>query len=481
MNLDDSLKNEYSVFKEILDKVDVGIMIIDSKGIIIYYNEVAGKIDGLKAADVIGKHVSEVYPQIQESTLLQVQKTKKPIIDQPQTYKTWHGKTVNILCSTFPLTYQKRIVGAVDISRDITQIKELSEQNVALKEELLKTHKIGRKKTSSGAPYTFDDIITNDPVLNHMKKIGRRISGSDSPVLIYGETGTGKELFAQSIHNHGYKKGPFIAQNCAALPGSLLESILFGTVKGSFTGSEDRQGLIELADEGTLFLDEINSIPLDLQAKLLRFLQEGTFRRVGDLRLRSVNVRVIACTNMEPEEAVKQKQLRSDLFYRLNAIYLELPPLRERKSDVPLLVDYFVSIFNQKLGLHITGVAANVLQILENYFWPGNVRELEHCIEHAMNVGLGQEITLSDLPSNILKSSAANPISLLDMLPDAQKNQTLNQCLDEVEKKLILRTLKNCQGNISRASEILGVPRQTLHYRLKVLGIPTHRAFQDQG
>ena len=480
MELDKFLRNECSVFKDILDKVDAGIMIVDTRGRVVYYNQVASSIDNLDSEDVIGNHISEVYPQIKESTLLQVQRTRQALVDEPQTYKTRHGKTVSILFSTYPLIFQGEIVGSVDISRDITQLKELSEQNTALRGKLLKSGDKDRSINHTEAKFSFEDIITADSSLTNLIKVAERISDSDSPVLIYGETGTGKELFAQAIHNSGSRKGHFIAQNCAALPGNLLESILFGTVKGSFTGSEDRQGLIELADKGTLFLDEINAIPLDLQAKLLRFLQEGSFRRVGDLKMRKVKVRVIASTNMEPEAAIEKKLLRSDLFYRLNAIYLELPPLRKRKDDIKLLASYFIAKFNKQMRLHIEGVEPGVLEVLEDYTWPGNVRELEHCIEHAMNIGLDKKITLRELPQNILRANQNREISTGTKLPGSNmEKMNLNEFLKETEKAVILEALKSSDGNISRASEKLGIPRQTLHYRTKVLGIPTHKAFMD--
>jgi len=468
----EALIKENHVLQQIFIHVDVGITAIDANGVFIYYNPVAEDLDGLKAEDVIGKHITEVYPNLyNNSTLFEVQKTGKPIIERVQTYETRQGKVVNILCSTFPLTFKGKTIGSCDLARDITNVKQLSDQNIALKEELLKRVRTKRKVKNTGAKYTFNDIITNNENFMMLKDIANRVAKSVSPILIYGETGTGKELFAQAIHNHGNRLGPFIAQNCAALPASLLESILFGTIKGSFTGAEDRMGLLELADEGTLFLDEVNSMPLELQSKILRFLQEGTFRRVGDIKLQKVNVRIIACSNIEPLEAVKLKQLRNDLYYRLNVIYLQIPPLRERMSDIPMLIDYFISHYNKKLGIDVTGVNSNVISIFNKYTWPGNVRELQHCIEHAMNVGLGKWIRIEDLPLNILKNASINPnLQYKDGIINFSKNKSLKNTLNEVEKKIICEILKECNGNISKAAKILEMPRQTLHYRLKVLG-----------
>jgi arginine utilization regulatory protein len=284
-----------------------------------------------------------------------------------------------------------------------------------------------------------------------------------------GETGTGKELVVQSIHNASPRKhGPFVAQNCAAFPATLLESILFGTVKGSFTGAEDRPGLFELADGGTLFLDEINSMPLELQSKLLRVLQEGVLLRVGDTKLRKVDTRVIACTNVDPEEAVRKKELRVDLYYRLNVVSLRVPPLRERKSDIPALTSHFINMYNRKLGRRVTHVSEETGMLFFAYSWPGNVRELQHAIEHAMNVTSGQVIELEHLPAHLrqLNNSGTDSESMV-----VKGEHSLPEILKNVEKRCLLEALQKSGGNISKAAVQLGIPRQTLQYRLKILGL----------
>jgi arginine utilization regulatory protein len=222
---------------------------------------------------------------------------------------------------------------------------------------------------------------------------------ADSAVLVVGETGTGKELFVQSIHHISHRhNGPFIAQNCAALPESLLESLLFGTTKGSYTGAVDRAGLFELADEGILFLDEINSMPLELQAKLLRVLEDGVVRRIGDQRTRKVNVRVIGAINESPLDCVHKGILRPDLYYRLNVFSLFIPPLRERNFDIELLTSHFIEQFNQRFSKYIRNVEHSVFELFHQYNWPGNVRELRHTIEHAMVMAEGHTLTTKHLP-----------------------------------------------------------------------------------
>lgn len=271
--------------------------------------------------------------------------------------------------------------------------------------------------------------------------------------MIYGETGTGKELLVQSIHNASPRKSEaFIAQNCAAIPSSLLESILFGTAKGSYTGAVDRPGLFELADGGTLFLDEINSMPLDIQAKLLRVLENGVIRRIGGTKEHGVNVRIIAAMNEPADVCLREKTLRSDLYYRLNVINLQIPPLRDRKGDLPLLTDHFIQKYNFLFGKLVTKVDEEVKVRFNQYDWPGNVRELEHAIESAMNIMDGDSITVEHIPMHIAGDTPApertKPISL----------QPLRQALIDTEENLIRQALAETEGNIQKAAKLLEIP-----------------------
>ncbi|MGZ6525442.1 MAG: sigma-54 interaction domain-containing protein, partial [Tumebacillaceae bacterium] len=255
----------------------------------------------------------------------------------------------------------------------------------------------------------------------------------------------------------------------AALPASLLEGLLFGTVKGSFTGAENRPGLFELADGGTLFLDEINSMPLELQAKLLRVLQEGLVRRVGDTKVIEVDVRILAATNQNPLAAIETGNLRSDLYYRLNVVSLPLPPLRERKGDIPLLTRHFVEKFNRAFGKMVQGVAPDVIERLLAYDWPGNVRELEHAIEGAMNLIEGPEIGMEHLPwqiAQMLAAPVAQKASEGNFVALPQGGKSLRETMEWVEQELIRQAMEQTGGNIQQAAKLLQVPRQTLQYRL---------------
>ncbi len=290
--------------------------------------------------------------------------------------------------------------------------------------------------------------------------------------MIYGETGTGKELFAQSIHNASRRSdGPFLAINCAAIPDNLFEGLLFGTEKGAYTGAESRAGLFEQANEGTLLLDEINSMNMLLQSKLLRVLQEGTLRRVGGSKNIHIDVRVISNTNIPPREAIKNKELRQDLFYRLGVVNINIPPLREHKEDIPLLSKSFILCFNEKLMKNVSNIDRATLEIFNAYQWPGNIRELEHVIEHAMSIIPTRQIstiTPDYLPDYILNFP---PTTLHTDQRDQGNINTLNSAVQMTEYQVLRNALLENNCNITRTASFFGVSRQNLQYRIKRCGI----------
>lgn len=472
------LESEKVWFDRILNSVEEAVHVVNCDGITVYYNKAASEMDGLKQQDVVGKHILQVYPSLtpESSSLLMVLNSKKPILNQQQTIVSKTGKMVTILYSTYPLYHDGVLIGAFDMCRDITKIKELAEQVTKLQAELLDVRRPSRmkpKETETGclAKYTFNDIIGSHESIVRLKVLGQRVAETVSPVLVLGETGVGKELLVQAIHNASPRmNGPFVAQNCAAFPSTLLESILFGTVKGSFTGAEDRPGLFELADGGTLFLDEMNSMPLELQSKLLRVLQDGTLRRIGESGLRQVNTRVIACTNIEPEEAVRNKELRVDLYYRLNVVSLRIPPLRERKNDIPALLEHFIAMYNGRLGRSVATASDEVRRLFMGYDWPGNVRELQHAVEHAMNMVSGRIIELEHLPDR-LRRHGREKAPVFEPEAEESSRKSLPELLKAVEKKALVQALYNCGNNVSQAATYLGIPRQTIQYKLKIHGL----------
>jgi DNA-binding NtrC family response regulator len=289
-------------------------------------------------------------------------------------------------------------------------------------------------------------------------KIGRA-ARSSSTVLIQGESGTGKELVARAIHEASQRKGSFVPVNCAAIPADLIESELFGHTGQAFTGAKQaRGGLFEAADGGTLFLDEIGELPLPVQPKLLRVLQEGTIRRVGADKERTINVRTVAATNRDLEKEVSEGRFREDLYWRLNVIYLKVPPLRERPYDIPLLVEHFINKVAETSGTLPVGISPDALAILTGYSWPGNVRELENAIERAIAFANGALIKPEDLPERVRTNAE---VSLL-----LRKSKERRLTLEELEREYILETLRHTNGNKSRAAELLGMDRKTLYRKL---------------
>ncbi|WP_096181269.1 sigma-54 interaction domain-containing protein [Effusibacillus lacus] len=466
----------------ILGSIDEGIHAVNRDGITVFYNEVAGKLDGLVPEEVIGKHVLDVFPSLgpDTSTLLQVLATGKPVDHVKQTYTNVHGKAVHTVNSTMPIFSRGQLIGALEVAKDLTQVKELAEKLIDLQASLISQRK-AKPRQKLEARYTFDDIITCNPRMIELKELAARASSTDSSVLVCGETGTGKELFVQSIHNFSLRRNrPFIAQNCAAMPASLLEGLLFGTVKGSFTGAENRPGLFELADGGTLFLDEINSMPLELQVKLLRVLQEGYVRRIGDTKVTPVNVRVLAATNSDPLEAIQKGLLRADLYYRLNVVSLHLPRLAERKEDIRLLTRHFLELYNERFHKRVDRLTPEVERCFQLYHWPGNVRELQHAIESAMNLVREDTIGIELIPPQIAQeagvqrkhaagsdgsgNSTAKGLGVLEEFEAS--GLSLREYLDRVERTIIERWLERTKGNVVQAAKRLGMPRQTLQYRV---------------
>lgn len=456
--------------KAILASIDEGIHVIDSEGVTVYYNSVAAGHDGLALDEVMGKHVLDVFPSLNEetSTLLKVIQTGKPIINQQQSYTNLKGQKVISVNTTLPIGVGGKWIGAVEIAKDLTRIQQLSEKLLDLQAKVVGA--LDKRTTpisATGAKYRLEHILTSDPYMERLKERAQKAARTRSPIFVYGETGTGKELLVQSIHNLSESKNrPFIAQNCAALPAQLLESILFGTVKGSFTGAENRPGLFELADGGTLFLDELNALPLELQPKLLRVLQEGLVRRVGDTKVYPVDVRVMAATNVSPTESLKTGALRADLYYRLNVMSFEIPPLRERKGDILLLAKHFMQRFNYRFDRLVTGCTQEVERLFQSHPWPGNVRELEHTIEAAMNVVEGDLIEIKHLPIHL---QAEKTKRRLEEEPKSVELRSLREVLRETERAAILQAMKETGGNVSKAAEWLDIPRQTLQYKLRKL------------
>ncbi len=456
----------FDSMQNILHEIEEGIHIVDREGITVIYNQAMEKIEGLEAESVIGKHLLEVFPDWtkENSTLLMAMTYERPIQKQMQNYLNLKGKKITTMNTTFPILSDGILIGAVEIAKNLTSMNSMSDQILELQSKLTGTQK---NKFSVKTLYTFDTIIGKNKKLLDAIKIARRAAVTTSSVLIEGETGTGKELIAQSIHSDSDRwNKPFIAQNCAALPPTLLESILFGTTKGSFTGAHDRAGLFEQSSGGTLFLDEINSLSLDLQAKLLRVLQEGYVRRLGGREDIKIDVRIIAATNEDPLVLMQDRSFRKDLYYRLNVISIKIPPLKDRSDDIPFLVDHFLRYYNEKLHKDVWMIATELQEAFKGYQWPGNIRELQNFIESAMNMISDEHvINMEHLPSHVENLLRLKKQTV--QLPRFEGYGDLNTYLEEIEKGILTDVLQATNNNISKASELLGISRQNLQYKMK--------------
>lgn len=442
------------ILENLINNLKEGIHVVDSKGKTIYYNKSMATMEGLKREEVLGKKVYEYLKELEgTSTLMNALKNGEEFKDVVQQYSNNHGKNITSINTTIPVIIGDKTVAAIEIARDMTQLKKLNEKICMLESAM-------KEKENN---YTFKDIIGNSPKIRNEINKSVKASLSNSSVLIYGETGSGKELFAQSIHYNGIRKDkPFIAINCAAIPSALLEGMLFGTVKGGFTGAENKKGLFEEAHRGTVLLDEVNSMEPYLQSKLLRVLQDGYIRPVGSNKIIDIDVRVIATLNEEPENLIKEGKLRKDFYYRLSVMRIDVPSLRERKEDIKEITEHFISYYNRLLSKNVKNLSEEVWDKFQQYNWPGNIRELKNTIEAAMNMVDDGEI--------LTKEFFENKFTIVgDMNNDSKftGDLSLNDYLEEIERSVIMKIYKKNGENITRTAEELKISRQNLQYKLK--------------
>jgi PAS domain S-box-containing protein len=435
--------------KVILDSIADGVFTVDKEWNITSFNRAAERITGIAFEKAIGQKCFDVFhANICQAAcaLRETLKTGKEIIDRPVNILNHEGKVIPVSISTAVLKDEKRnIIGGVETFRDLSALESLKKE-------------ISRQ-------YSLSDIISKNHEIQDIFDILPDIAESESTVLIYGESGTGKELFARAIHNLSRrKKFPFVAINCGALPDNLLESELFGYKKGAFTDArKDKPGRFAIAEGGTIFLDEIGDLPLLLQAKLLRVLQEKEYEPLGATSSVKADVRIIAATNKNLQAMMTREQFREDLFYRLNIVKLTLPPLRKRKEDIPLLVDHFIKKLNLRKGKNITGVSDSALQLLMTYDFPGNIRELENLLEHAFVLCRSGEINSGHLPVEF-RNEVVQPKAGVTAL-------SLRGHCKESEAEVIRDALKRNRGNRGRTAGELGIDPSTLWRKMKRFGI----------
>lgn len=446
-----------------LHAIGSGILLIDNDGIITQHNSNAIKMLRLSVSSLQGAALGE-YINLSSCnpSLLNIQ---NEIFDTELSFLNHKGSRVSLsLSATLVLNQLGHKVGTVIVLDEIKHV-----------------HKLVNKLSGFTAKYNFDSIISCSGAMESVKSLGRSAAQSNSTVLILGESGTGKELLAQSIHNASDRKdAPFIAINCGSLPKGLIESELFGYEKGSFTGAnkEGHPGKFELADGGTLFLDEIGDMPLELQTTLLRVLQSKEIVRIGGTYPKQIDVRIIAATNVDLLNYVNDKRFRHDLYYRLNVLSIQVPPLRARTGDITVLVNHFITFISKKLSKSIYSIDDGAMLLLLNYNWPGNVRELENVIERAVNVANSGVIHIEDLPNEVRIHSS---VQIHQEVPNPESEPThvatpismlaAGEVKSEKAIELIITALKAEKGNVSKVSERLNIPRRTLYRKLEKYGI----------
>jgi PAS domain S-box-containing protein len=441
-------KKPNQFFNVILNSIADGVFTTDNEGKITFINKAGEEITGFSSREAVGRYCFDVFRADICQTrcaLKETLKTKKEIINLPATILKKGGQKVPISISTAVLKNEKgQIIGGVETFRDLSTIEEL-------KKEL-------------SQKYTLGDIISKNHLIHDIFNILPNVAESDSSVLIQGASGTGKELFAKAIHHLSRRKDkPFIKVNCGALPDTLLESELFGYVKGAFTDAKkDKPGRFAIANGGTIFLDEVGDMSPALQVKLLRVLQEKEYEPLGSNSPRKTDVRIIAATNKDLSRLVNEGKFRDDLFYRLNVVKIELPPLSQRREDIPLLIDAFIQKFNAKMGKQITGLSDQAFRLLLKYDFPGNVRELENIIEHAFVLCDGNKIDVDCLPKEvIMKEEKKDSTTPLEEPPPFKK----------AEAEIVKKILEKNKGNRIKTAHELGISRATLWRKIKRYGL----------
>ncbi len=476
-------------FLSVLNRLDDGVIICDLNGTILFYNTAQSKIDGISPTDAMGMKVTEIYElSNRTSMVMQCITHNASIKNKTFFYRTYKGKVVNTITSAYPLYTNEKANGAICFVKDYELLRRSA--HMPTREPL-------QADLGNGTLFSFSNLIGSSHGFRQVIGIAQKAAASSSPIMIQGETGTGKELFAQSIHNHSPRRDKkFVAINCAAIPHDLLEGMLFGTSRGAFTGALDKPGLFEIAHGSTLFLDELLAMPVDLQAKLLRALQENRVRRVGSVKEIKVDVKIISSVNQNPRTAIRDKQLRTDLYYRLGVVMVKLPPLRDRVDSMGELADHFIQKYNTRLGTNVKSIAEEVMELFNAYHWPGNIRELEHLIEGAMNMA-GQDDSIGlrhfgpglDCLEQVDMTCTDPAITLFDTSRDSiampiepgESSGNFAQTQKQREQSAVRTALMTANGNVTQAAKQLGISRQLLHYKIKKFGFRRIDFIRDPG
>lgn len=467
------------LMEAVLDRSSNVIQLYAKDGTIQFFNKASKCLLGIPLKESVeGQNLLDIFHvDPNYSAILTVIRNLNNVHHRYDRYKSTTGKELMTVTEGYPVFRKDgSILGAVSVEQDMNSVKS---QIAELKqiEGILTRHMTERFAASKDVRYTFDDLIGSSEALQNSIQLAKRMAEREINILIQGETGSGKEIFAQSIHQYSSRRREkFIAVNCAAFPESLIESMLFGTVKGAFTGSSDQMGLIEAANHGTLFLDEVNSMSPAMQAKLLRVLQEHTLQRIGSTKYIPVDVRVISSTNEDAYVMSQNGKMRQDLFFRLASVIIEIPPLRNRLEDLPELVHFFIANYPQYAGMPIRKITPGFWQRLREHQWPGNVRELFHILGYAMSVSKDGVLDESDFPYYFLRHAKKDSVSQqhsqsLVMEVSNKDEKGLTELVNEYEKSILWETYQACGKNVTKAAAKLHLSRQNFQYHLRKFGI----------
>ena len=465
------LEDRVYCLEAIIRHVSEGVILTDQECRITVFNPAKEKMEHMKAEDVLGKISWEAYSHSNReiSEHQQVLDTGVPILKAYRAHAYVGETPVYIYYNTYPVVRDGKVLGVYSISRNETLLRELLYETIEHKRglHLEDGEERSERSLAKGTKFTFEDLVGCSPQIKQIIKDAQTIAGLDASILITGETGTGKEVLAQSIHNFGRGDKRFVAVNCAAIPDTLMESTMFGSVKGAFTGAVDSRGLLREAEDGTLFLDEINSMSTAMQAKLLRALQERCVRPVGSMEEYPIQCRLICASNESAGSLLREKLMRQDLFYRISDFILAIPPLRERKQDILELAEQFIRRYNREFHKNVTHMSEQLREYLLSGAWRGNIRELERVMRSLMLRVPEVEETLDIQPGigsllGFEKTSAGAEPSYLE-------TKDLQTTLRQIQKEIITHRLEENGGNIAKAARDLGLQRQNLSQRIKRL------------
>lgn len=441
--------------KHIFDNIHEALCVVDSQGRVIIWNENAEKLYGVKEEELKGEYLEDYFPNAID---LQIFKTKKKVSNIYHSPKEGY----HVIISASPIIINGKVYGVVSTEKDIVEIEELEIELKRAKNRLKELEKQIEDQSKDNVESSFNRIIGNSKAIQQKIAIAKQISKTNASVLLTGESGTGKEEFARAIHKHSEVSGNFVPVNCSAIPSELFESEFFGYERGAFTGArkEGKTGFFEQANGGTLFLDEIGDLPLPMQAKLLRVLQDKKIKKVGGEKFIPVNVRVISATNKDLATMVEESTFREELYYRINVIEIKLPPLRERKEDIILFVNYFLKEICLENKKQVPQIDNDVMEILIDYEWRGNIRELKNAVEYMAIMCKDNIITKDLIPKYLIKNS------MEEIEKNSMSSFDLNQSVANLELNMIKKALKITGGNRQKAAKLLNIPRTTLHSKM---------------